>query len=104
MIPARIDTNDGHYEVHFDATPWFEHATIEEINGLRQIEYGGDYEDDSVVEFVADSDINIEVKAVLEYCNRQDIGFAVYVDEEAAERWVLKKYAEDIRRKVTGED
>src|SRR2546421_10930454 len=104
MIAARIHTDDGHHKVHFDATPWFEHATIEEINGLRRIEYGGNYEADSVAEFVADNDINLEVKEVLEYCNRQDIGFEVYVDEKAAERWILKKYADDIIRKVTGED
>jgi hypothetical protein len=101
-IPATIHSDDGGREANFDATPWFERASVEQINGLRRIGFAKNYEADSVAEFIAEQDLLVQ--EVLEYCRETGVGFEVYIDADAAEIWIAADYAKKLLRRVTGED
>ncbi len=89
-------------EVSFDAEPWFQQATYDQLIDLRKIGFAGNYAADYVAEYIAQT--NPEVKAVYDYCNKNDVGFEVYIDDDEAEVWIAADYAKKLLRQVTGED
>ena len=91
MIRARVHPDDHAIEVPFDATPWFEQASDEEIMELVGCDWGGDYPADRVAMHMAD-EAHPEVAAVFRYVeiaqNVRDVGFECYVEEADAVAWL----------------
>jgi hypothetical protein len=56
MIRAEVHGDDHRAPASFDATPFFGQATLEDIQGLRAVGWGGDYEADRVAQFMGDQD------------------------------------------------
>lgn len=90
MIKAECHSDDRCVEVTFDATPWFEKATNDEIIELAGCGWGGDYPADEVAEHmachvdsIADMFIYIRNRNKIE-----TIGFECHVDEEDAMNWL----------------
>lgn len=91
-ISAETYTDDHRIEVKsFDATPWFEEASDEEIEQLIAEEYGGNYTADSVAEKACEYDQCVaDMFTYLEALPRGiDLrGFECHVDEEQARAWI----------------
>lgn len=91
-IRARVRSDDYRYECEFDAAPWFEQASEEEIQELADCGWGGDYGADAVALYFEDN--NPEIAKLMEYCrSTQDsysaLGFECYVNREAAMEWLV---------------
>ena len=104
-IPARVRTDNGVYDESFDAAAWFTHATEADIRGLADCGWGGDYEADHVAELTAERgaqwadvttgedapvlrDAADRLTQLFDYDQRNIIGFEVYVEEDAARKWL----------------
>lgn len=84
-IKAEVHSDDRAESAEFDALPWFRVASDDEIVALAGIDYGGDYAADEVAQGVSDEG----VRRVLNYAAaRKQMGFEVYVNEEAALNWI----------------
>ena len=88
-IHAEVHSDDYRHQVDFDALPWFEQATDEEIVALAACGWGGDYEADEVALFFEDK--NPAIAVLLDHCRAADeCGFECHVDEADALAWVRK--------------
>jgi hypothetical protein len=85
-IRAEVHSDDHEHTASFNALPWFEQASDDEIRELAGINWGGNYEADAVAEFCTDTDD--DVAAVFEHKGRQ--GFECHVCESDAARWLQK--------------
>lgn len=97
MIRAEVSCdNDDHGPViRFDATPWFEQASDDDIRALRQEEYGCGYESDCVAEFVADRDATVAgFFSYLSFRNDHGrgsgSGYTVRIGDKDAESWIAE--------------
>jgi hypothetical protein len=94
-VLAEGHSDDWMHEVAFDATPWFEQASEEELRALHEIGYRGDCAADAVLLFFEER--IEEVAAMLEYCRksqtrgREGVGFECEVDEDDALRWLAAR-------------
>lgn len=92
---AEAHSDDHASEVVFDATPWFEQASDEEIAALRACGWGGDYPADNVAIFMADH--NEELARMFAYVeaahNVKDIGFECHVVEKDVILWLEHRKA-----------
>jgi hypothetical protein len=90
MIKAECHSDDRAVEVSFDATPWFEQASQEDIESLKECGWGGDYPADDVAIFMAEH--NGEIQDMFKYIEFrhkiEHIGFECHVDSEDAEKWI----------------
>ena len=93
MIRATIHTDDNQLTYSFDATLFFEQATLGEIVVLKEIGWFGNYQSDAVALFMLDKDA--EVAEVFRYLDRNPInndgfptGFECHIREEDVARWV----------------
>lgn len=108
VIPAKITTDDGAFEVKFNALKWFEQASEPDLFGLGLAEWGGDYKSDAVATFIARFDE--DVARVFRYIELRNeavghddstaslrairdrvanmIGFDVHIDSTAAMTWL----------------
>ena len=87
MIQAEVHSDDWAAEAKFDATPYFEQASDEELKELADCDYGGDYAADDVARFFEDTDEGVAF--VFKYLDaRGDQGFECHVDVEQAEAWI----------------
>ena len=93
MISAEIHSDDFRFKVDFDATPWFEQATSEQIIALIKCDWRGDYAADDVATFF--EDVNSKIANLLDYCRRGegDFGFEVSVNGEEALNWLFPPMA-----------
>jgi hypothetical protein len=90
MIRAEVHSDDYLYERAFDATPWFEQASDDEIKALIECDFGGDYPADAVAEYMEDHDSEIE--RMFDYCRRgSGVGFECHVETEDAEKWIKER-------------
>lgn len=91
-VSANCYSDDRVIEVEtFDATPWFEQASDEEILALRRCGFGGDDAADRVAEYAATYDR--EVQAMFDHNATlpetiEARGFECYVDRNEAEAWI----------------
>jgi len=60
VIKATVHDDEWRYDVKFDALPWFQQASDEDILNLAKVDWGGDYEADGVAEFCEDTDANVK--------------------------------------------
>lgn len=91
MIDAEMHTDDYVFEVDFDATPWFERASDQDILELAGCDWGGDYPADGVAEELSHE--HAELREAFNYVGRiagtrRACGFEVHVDEDQAMRWL----------------
>jgi len=86
MIRAEVHSDDYAATAKFDATPWFEKATAEEIEQLAKCDYGGDYAADAVAEWSAR--LFDEVAEVFRYDELARVGFECHVNHDDAEAWI----------------
>jgi hypothetical protein len=94
MIRAEVHSDDDKVTATFDATPFFEQATLAELLGLADIGWGGNSEADAVALFMHVKDKN--VRRVFEYLSFHPsfqysgdrVGFECKVNERDAAAWV----------------
>lgn len=85
-IPAEVHDDNFTHSIKFDAEPWFQAATDDEIRELAKEGWGGDYMADTVANTSEDDDVRTFFDA-LNAANRffpQGLGYEVKVDEDAA--------------------
>lgn len=85
-IRAEVHSDDHAHVASFNALPWFEQASDDEIQELAGIDWGGDYAADAVAEFCEDT--SDDVAAVFKHKGNQ--GFECNVCEADAFRWLQK--------------
>lgn len=86
-VKAECHSDDHIFTAEFDAAPWFEQASDEEIVGLWECAFGGDWAADEVARFIAER--NTEVAAVLDYATKKhEMGFECHVDTTEAMAYI----------------
>lgn len=96
IIQAEAHSDDRVFEVPFDAAPWFETASDEDVTELAACGWGGDYPADKVATEMLDDGIGDDTEELghmFAYINaknkvRVTVGFEVSVSEEDAMRWL----------------
>lgn len=92
MIKAECHSDDYVACATFDATPWFEQASDEEIRALAECDWGGDQPADGVAVFIQDKDP--KVGRLFDYLSfepkmgHEPVGFECHVDVADARRWL----------------
>lgn len=96
-ISASVRTDDARRDVEFDASPWFLQASDEEIIGLADIDWSGDYAADAVAQYIRDQRLDADVSEFFGYHEAANealsmfedpIGFEVRVDREDALKYL----------------
>lgn len=92
MIKAETHSDDRAVEVDFDATPYFQQASDEDLASLIECGFEGDEPADQVAIHLADT--NDQIAAMFTYlearnrASRKSTGFEVSVDEDEALDWL----------------
>jgi hypothetical protein len=93
MIRAEVQTDDDRFSASFDATPFFERASLDELLALRDSDWGGHQAADAVALFMLEKDA--EVADLFRYLALDPVsgdgfpvGFECYVCEADVARWV----------------
>jgi hypothetical protein len=92
VIPAEVYSDDHVVEVDFDALPWFEKATDDQITALAAEGWGAGSESDMVPEFCDDFDP--EIKRLWQYISfgpknyGEDVGTTCHVSSSKAMAWL----------------
>ena len=93
MISATLKSDDGFASISFDATPWFEQASDQEIIELAGCGCGGDYPADEVSQFFSGS-ITAQVFDYLDNHPAREtnsaIGHETHVDMDEAVEWIIE--------------
>ena len=91
-VRAECHSDDRVFEVEFDAAPWFNQASDQEIFDLAECGWGGDYPSDAVAMDMAKHLDSIAALFVyLDNHNRsprKHIGFECHVEREDAMNWL----------------
>jgi hypothetical protein len=88
VIRAEVHTDDFAFTAKFDALPFFELATPEQILDLAKCEWGGDYPADDVARFFIDKPGYEDVTQVFAYASKVKSGFECHVYEPEALHWL----------------
>ncbi len=89
MIKAKLTIDNGGPNTEFDATPFFELASQQQLDDLKECNYRGNYAADAVAEFCREIDPKVEAVFKWHEENPQrDVGFEVEVNQEDAEAWL----------------
>lgn len=107
IIPAEAHSDDFVIKAEFDAVPWFERASDQEIRDLAGCEWGGDLPADHVV-FALEESVP-ELARLFTYleiiaddpAKKDCLGFECRVDESRALEW-LKSHRPAIWAALTG--
>lgn len=90
-VRAEVHTDDHVHEVDFDAAGWFAAATDDQIDDLREIDWGGDYAADLVAELFDGTHPGVtELFRYLSVIQGSEkaCGFECHVNGGDAEAWV----------------
>lgn len=87
MIRAECHSDDFRATAKFDATPWFQQASVEEIVDLAKVEWGGDMEADTVARHFYGEAGYGDVDGVLNATGK-GIGFECHVHGADAVEWL----------------
>ena len=99
MIVAGCHSDDRLGVARFDAAPFFEQASDEDIVALAGCDWAGDYPADRVALFFDER--VAEVSFILEYCRRKmDMGFEAWVDATTAVAWLKSNRPELLEKLV----
>ena len=86
MIKAEVHSDDRNRHADFDATPWFESATEEDIIDLADSGWGSDYKADEIARWCSEQP---GVEVVLDYAAESaKMGFDCNVNEHDARQWL----------------
>ena len=91
-IPAEVHSDDHKVTANFDAVAYFVQASDDELVGLVDCGFGGDYPADEVAQFMADLDEGVE--RVFMYLSfepehfGEKVGFECHVDQRPALLWI----------------
>ncbi len=90
MIEAKVTDDDAVVEIPFDASPWFEQATDDEILKASSVDFCGGYECDVIADYMRDKDEEVgKFFNYLEALNEiQASGFFCTIDELSAIEWL----------------
>ena len=94
MIKARTYPDDHAIDVDFDAAPYLQDASTEDLQKLIACGFSGDYPADQVA--IALADTNEQIAAMFTYIEarnrvaRKPIGFEVHVDEDQPIAWIAQ--------------
>ena len=100
MIRAEVHSDDFVFEAKFDAEPFFQEASEQQIIDLADCGWRGDYPADDVARHVSAMEDYAEVAAVLDYTTRKDeVGFECSVEKDDALKWIASNRP-DILEKV----
>ena len=101
-IKAECHADDQVLRATFDATPWFEQASCEDIGKLAACDWGGDYPADEVAQFMAEQDG--EVRKMFQYLDIVgNLGFECHVDRDDAIAW-LRMFRHAVAALIESED
>ena len=90
-IHAAVYSDDHVFHERFDALPFFQSATVEEIVSLAKCGWEGDYAADAVAHFM-ESKGHAGVRGVLDYATLKDgCGFECRVDVDDALHWLYNE-------------
>jgi len=106
-ISAECHSDDRVVEVEFDATRWFQEASVDDILDLARCGWRGDIPSDQVA--IKMADVNEEIAEMFEYVHivgkRTTMGFECSVNEDDAMSWladnrpdVLNKMMVELKR------
>lgn len=96
-IPAECHSDDHNAKANFDALPWFEQASDEDITALADSGWASDYPADGVAEYMEDR--NADVANVFAYIEGGEQGFECSVDKDKALAW-LKENRPDLHGRM----
>lgn len=90
-VGAEVHDDGHHYEVDFDAAPWFAQASDQDIRALHEIGWEGDYASDAVAEFFEAT--HPDIAEVFTFCRatqrtRSAVGFECSVEGDEAMTWL----------------
>lgn len=90
VIPAEVHSDDQHISLQFDARTWFAKASLQQIEALKAINWGGDYSADSVAEYYATRTTKplFDYLATKPKMGRDTVGFECHVNKWAALEWL----------------
>lgn len=87
MIHAEVHSDDHVWTASFDATPFFEQVSLQDLQDLAHCDWGGDYPADAVAEFMDEKDPG--VTEVFKYKDKKEAqGFECNIREHSAFVWV----------------
>lgn len=95
MLKANAHDDTYEYNCFFDACPWFEQASDEELLALAECDFGGDHPANIVAEFFEED--NDEIHRLKRY----GTGFSVQINPFAALQW-LQSNAPEVYRVAKG--
>jgi hypothetical protein len=107
VIAAAAHSDDHAIKVEFDALPWFEQASEQEIRDLAACGWGGDYPSDEIVFFLDETVPELsKLIAYLEIiagdpAKKDCHGFECHVDEGRAPEW-LRGHRKSLWAQLTG--
>lgn len=91
-IPAEVHTDCRTAEAEFDAEPWFQQASDEDILQLAECGWGGDQPADEVAEHFENEpgyENVTEIFTALHILHRKtEVGFECHIEEEKAMTWL----------------
>lgn len=91
MIRAKCVTDDQVFAAEFDATPWFQQASLEELTELKKCGWGGDYASDWVADYMSDKDEGLA--RLFSYLELKDgkIGFECHIRSDDVYAWLQER-------------
>jgi hypothetical protein len=101
QIPAECHSDDHAIETQFDAPPWFNQATDEQIIRLAACGWGFDYPADEIAVFVGET--NESVRHMFSYLElvrhkKDHPGFECSINASAAMAWIVEQRPELARQ------
>lgn len=102
VVPAEVHTDDYQVEVDFNAVPWLNQASEQEIIDLAECGWRGDYPADAVAQHSVKWYPQIDDVFSHKSGNEDLSGFEVVVDEGLAMAW-LKENRNSVFKKIIGE-
>lgn len=88
-IDARIEDDAHTISIEFDARPWFDAASDEQILKLAGEGFSVGYTADEVAAYA--SNTNQDIQNLYWYLEKSDQGSSVWIDEDQAEAWISAK-------------
>ena len=85
-VAASVQSDNGQHRAFFNAVPYLEQASAEEIAALVECDWGGDYPADEVARWMVDLDKG--VAKVMRRVEKDGLGFEVHIDDEEATTWL----------------
>jgi hypothetical protein len=94
-VNAEFWTDDRVFEVEFDARPYLQQASDDELAGIIEVGFRGDYETDNIAQYVSTEGLSVELNEAFDYIGamqksklKDPPGFEVAVDVNQYLKWL----------------